>query len=106
MNMDSWKGTNGRIERQERTSREHERLEALAEIFRINSALVISPFSIKSFARASVCVRQGLARRNETQQNHWRTPSLFCLGARLAGFLALTAAAHCGYLIAIGVAAA
>src|SRR5215813_8543587 len=48
---------NGRIERQKRTSRQHERLQALAEIFRINSALVISPFSIKSFASASVCAR-------------------------------------------------
>jgi hypothetical protein len=35
----------------------------------------------------------------------WRAPSLFCLGARLAGFRALNAAAHCSHLVAIGVAA-
>src|SRR5262245_51666097 len=42
---------------QKRPSRQHERLQARAEIFCINSSRVISPFSINSFASASVCAR-------------------------------------------------
>src|SRR5215813_3654847 len=57
MNLDTWERTNGRIERQKRASRQHECLQTPSEIFCINSCRVISPFSINSFASASVCAR-------------------------------------------------
>ena len=58
-----------------------------------------------STARAGTAERNLAKAERNPAKSVWRTPRLFCVDTRLAGFRALNAAAHCSHLVAVAVAA-